>query len=171
MAALLSIASRLESPLQSTRSTASTAALHLTSSATRPRVKATACEWVRPFDCHVFKLLSVPLADLQQDIRNRLTDELHDLADDDPDTLNTGYTPIPIIYHFTSIFQPSIWDALSKIVSRLMPCQTSLEKLLDLLCDVRAPPVKSYMADAQYIELQIRQSLPLRYGAQAILRN
>jgi Ras-related GTP-binding protein C/D len=44
----------------------------------------------------------------------------------------------PVInYHFTSIYQASVYDALSKVVSRLMPCQGALERLLDMLVQVR----------------------------------
>jgi hypothetical protein len=43
----------------------------------------------------------------------------------------------PVVnYHFTSIYQSSVYEALSKVISRLMPCQGPLERLLDMLYQV-----------------------------------
>ena len=72
-------------------------------------------------------------ADVQQDLRNRVNDELNDLVD--MEGLDDYVFP-PMSYHFTSIYQSSVYEALSKVISRLMPCQGALERLLDTLCTV-----------------------------------
>ncbi|CAD6569931.1 MAG: hypothetical protein CYPHOPRED_003659 [Cyphobasidiales sp. Tagirdzhanova-0007] len=69
--------------------------------------------------------------DVQQDLRNRVNDELNDLVD--MEGLDDYVFP-PMSYHFTSIYQSSVYEALSKVISRLMPCQGALERLLDTLC-------------------------------------
>lgn len=42
-----------------------------------------------------------------------------------------------VFYHLTSVFDTSIYEALSKVIQKLVPEQASLERLLDLLCSVR----------------------------------
>lgn len=42
-----------------------------------------------------------------------------------------------VFYHLTSVFDTSIYEALSKVIQKLIPEQASLERLLDLLCSVR----------------------------------
>ena len=71
--------------------------------------------------------------EIQQHLRNRVNDELNDLVDMDG---LSDYVFPPISYHFTSIYQASVYEALSKVISRLMPCQGALERLLDMLCTV-----------------------------------
>jgi Ras-related GTP-binding protein C/D len=78
-------------------------------------------------------------ADVQQDLFNRIRDELNDLADMEFATSSDYVFPV-INYHFTSIYQASVYDALSKVVSRLMPCQGALERLLDMLVQASAEP-------------------------------
>jgi hypothetical protein len=42
-----------------------------------------------------------------------------------------------VFYHLTSVFDTSIYEALSKVIQKLIPEQAILERLLDLLCQVR----------------------------------
>lgn len=42
-----------------------------------------------------------------------------------------------VFYHLTSVFDTSIYEALSKVIQKLIPEQGMLERLLDLLCQVR----------------------------------
>lgn len=81
--------------------------------------------------------------DVQQDLFNRIRDELNDLADMELATSSDYGFPV-INYHFTSIYQASVYDALSKVVSRLMPCQGALERLLDML--VQVSPFELFLA-------------------------
>jgi Ras-related GTP-binding protein C/D len=67
-----------------------------------------------------------------------MRDELNDLADMEFATSSDYVFPV-INYHFTSIYQASVYDALSKVISRLMPCQGALERLLDMLVQVSEP--------------------------------
>lgn len=41
-----------------------------------------------------------------------------------------------VFYHLTSVFDTSIYEALSKVIQKLIPEQAMLERLLDLLCQV-----------------------------------
>lgn len=45
-----------------------------------------------------------------------------------------------VFYHLTSVFDTSIYEALSKVIQKLLPEQAMLERLLDLLCQVRRSP-------------------------------
>lgn len=63
-------------------------------------------------------------------LRDRLTEDLFDLSPELESNMN-------VFYHLTSVFDTSIYEALSKIVAKLMPEQAALERLLDLLVQVR----------------------------------
>lgn len=94
-----------------------------------------------PLNCtdsllHTTTYLRLTATDVQQDLRNRVMDELNDLADMDGFAASNDYVFPAISYHFTSIYQSSIYEALSKVLSRLMPCQGALERLLDILSTV-----------------------------------
>lgn len=65
-----------------------------------------------------------------QTLRDRLTDELFDMSPELESTMN-------VFYHLTSVFDTSIYEALSKVIQKLIPEQAMLERLLDLLCQVR----------------------------------
>lgn len=47
-----------------------------------------------------------------------------------------------VFYHLTSVFDTSIYEALSKVIQKLIPEQAMLERLLDLLCQVRRPLIE-----------------------------
>ncbi|KAK4055036.1 GTP-binding protein gtr2 [Microbotryomycetes sp. JL221] len=65
--------------------------------------------------------------DTLQNLRDRLTEELFDISPDLESSMN-------VFYHLTSVFDTSIYEALSKVIQKLIPEQGMLERLLDLLC-------------------------------------
>ncbi|ORY84678.1 Gtr1/RagA G protein conserved region-domain-containing protein [Leucosporidium creatinivorum] len=65
--------------------------------------------------------------DTLQNLRDRLTEELFDISPDLESSMN-------VFYHLTSVFDTSIYEALSKVIQKLIPEQAMLERLLDLLC-------------------------------------
>ncbi|GAA5820897.1 hypothetical protein JCM3770_004857 [Rhodotorula araucariae] len=65
--------------------------------------------------------------DTLQNLRDRLTEELFDMSPELESNMN-------VFYHLTSVFDTSIYEALSKVIQKLIPEQASLERLLDLLC-------------------------------------
>ncbi|GAA5903559.1 hypothetical protein JCM8208_003625 [Rhodotorula glutinis] len=65
--------------------------------------------------------------DTLQNLRDRLTEELFDMSPQLESNMN-------VFYHLTSVFDTSIYEALSKVIQKLVPEQASLERLLDLLC-------------------------------------
>jgi Ras-related GTP-binding protein C/D len=67
--------------------------------------------------------------DTLQGLRDRLTEELFDMSPDLESSMN-------VFYHLTSVFDTSIYEALSKVIQKLIPEQAMLERLLDLLCEV-----------------------------------
>jgi Ras-related GTP-binding protein C/D len=68
-------------------------------------------------------------ADTLQNLRDRLTEELFDMSPELESNMN-------VFYHLTSVFDTSIYEALSKVIQKLIPEQAMLERLLDLLCQV-----------------------------------
>ena len=76
-----------------------------------------------------------PLADTRQVISDGIKDELTDLAEMEFASLSDYSYPV-LNYHLTSIYQASVYEALSKVISSLMPCQGALERLLDVLSTV-----------------------------------
>lgn len=80
----------------------------------------------------VARLICATITDIQLEVSSRIKDELDDLAE--AELGSTGDYTFPIVnYHFTSIYQSNVYEALSKVISRLMPCQGPLERLLDML--------------------------------------
>ncbi|GAA5837228.1 hypothetical protein JCM11251_004940 [Rhodosporidiobolus azoricus] len=65
--------------------------------------------------------------DTLQNLRDRLTEELFDMSPELESSMN-------VFYHLTSVFDTSIYEALSKVIQKLIPEQAMLERLLDLLC-------------------------------------
>ncbi|GAA6058777.1 hypothetical protein JCM10212_001893 [Sporobolomyces blumeae] len=65
--------------------------------------------------------------DTLQNLRDRLTEELFDMSPELESNMN-------VFYHLTSVFDTSIYEALSKVIQKLIPEQAMLERLLDLLC-------------------------------------
>ncbi|GAA6038287.1 hypothetical protein JCM8097_003923 [Rhodosporidiobolus ruineniae] len=65
--------------------------------------------------------------DTLQNLRDRLTEELFDMSPELESNMN-------VFYHLTSVFDTSIYEALSKVIQKLIPEQATLERLLDLLC-------------------------------------
>jgi len=63
---------------------------------------------------------------IQQDIQQRLSDELNDSDIKIPPN-------VKIRYHMTSIYDHSIFEAFSKVIQKLIPQLPTLENLLDLL--------------------------------------
>ena len=74
-------------------------------------------------------LLARPSTDTLQNLRDRLTEELFDMSPELESNMN-------VFYHLTSVFDTSIYEALSKVIQKLIPEQAMLERLLDLLCQV-----------------------------------
>ena len=74
-------------------------------------------------------------AELLEDIRQRLLDELSDLPEEITPPPTRTFDP-NVTFHLTSIYDHSIYEALSKVIQKLLPCQAALERLLDLLCQV-----------------------------------
>lgn len=67
--------------------------------------------------------------DTLQNLRDRLTEDLFDLSPALESSIN-------VFYHLTSVFDTSIYEALSKVTQKLLPEQGMLERLLDMLCQV-----------------------------------
>ena len=67
--------------------------------------------------------------DTLQNLRDRLTEDLFDMSPDLESSMN-------VFYHLTSVFDTSIYEALSKVIQKLIPEQAMLERLLDILCQV-----------------------------------
>ena len=68
--------------------------------------------------------------DTLQHLRDRLTEDMFDISPELESSMN-------VFYHLTSVFDTSIYEALSKVIQKLIPEQGMLERLLDLLCQVR----------------------------------
>ena len=62
--------------------------------------------------------------DTFRDIRQRVQDELSDL----------GYDNAPVSFYQTSIYDHSVFEAVSNVVQKLMPQLPTLESLLNSLC-------------------------------------
>lgn len=58
-----------------------------------------------------------------------MTEDLFDLS-------STLESSMNVTYHLTSVFDTSIYEALSKVIQKLLPEQGTLERLLDMLCQV-----------------------------------
>lgn len=93
---------------------------------------------VRSFFFITYGLLMLRYQDLLEDIRQHLLDEMQELPESPP----SGYLPdLPIVsYYLTSIYDHSIYEALSKITQKLLPCQAAVERMMDLVCQVRVCP-------------------------------
>jgi Ras-related GTP-binding protein C/D len=76
--------------------------------------------------------------DCRRDIMTQVTDELTD-AGVSPDSIN-------IRYHLTSIYDHSIYEALSRVVQRLIPQLPTLENLLNVLVSTCSME-KAYLFD------------------------
>lgn len=59
-----------------------------------------------------------------RDVRQRVQDELSD----------AGYANRPVAFYLTSIFDHSIYEAMSKVVQKLLPQLPAMESLLNKLC-------------------------------------
>jgi Ras-related GTP-binding protein C/D len=68
-------------------------------------------------------------ADVLQNLRDRLTEELFDISPELESNMN-------VFYYLTSVFDNSIYESLSRVIQKLIPEQAVLERLLDLLCQV-----------------------------------
>jgi Ras-related GTP-binding protein C/D len=75
-------------------------------------------------------------SDTFEDIRQRIEDELND----------HGYKSPPVSYHQTSIYDYSIFVALSKVIQKLVPPLATLENLLNILVN-NSGMVKAYLFD------------------------
>jgi Ras-related GTP-binding protein C/D len=73
------------------------------------------------------------------DIHQRLLDELSDI----PEFAFSPVSAPTVTFHLTSIYEPTVYEALSRVIMKLMPCQAALERLLDTLCQVREKKIKS----------------------------
>lgn len=78
--------------------------------------------------------VSSPPADTLQTLRDRLTEDLFDISPELESSMN-------VFYHLTSVFDTSIYEALSKVIQKLIPEQGTLERLLDVLMMVRPFPL------------------------------
>lgn len=75
-------------------------------------------------------------------------------------------------YHLTSVFDTTIYEALSKVIQKLIPEQAMLERLLDLLCQVRG--LVFVVRTPLNLSLAAKlngQSLPVRYLVQDLHRD
>ncbi|SCV73599.1 BQ2448_7525 [Microbotryum intermedium] len=79
---------------------------------------------------HKIDILSVDhQLDTLQSLRDRLGEELDDLS--------PGLeASVHVFYHLTSVFDASIYEALSRVIQKLLPQQAFLERLLDQLVQV-----------------------------------
>ncbi|KDE07781.1 hypothetical protein MVLG_02049 [Microbotryum lychnidis-dioicae p1A1 Lamole] len=76
---------------------------------------------------HKIDILSVDhQLDTLQSLRDRLGEELDDLSPE----LEAS---VHVFYHLTSVFDASIYEALSRVIQKLLPQQAFLERLLDQL--------------------------------------
>ena len=62
--------------------------------------------------------------DTFRDVRQRVQDELSD----------AGYSDRPVAFYQTSIFDHSVYEAMSKVVQKLLPQLPAMESLLNKLC-------------------------------------
>ncbi|KAI5476600.1 Ras-related GTP-binding protein C [Pseudohyphozyma bogoriensis] len=91
--------------------------------------------------------------DILQNLRDRLTEDLFDLSPELESSLN-------VFYHLTSVFDTSIYEALSKVIQKLIPEQGMLERLLDLLCQ-QCMMDKAFLFDTSSKIYIATDSLPL----------
>ena len=77
--------------------------------------------------------------DCRRDVMTQVTDELTEVAGLSPDSIN-------IRYHLTSIYDHSIYEALSRVVQRLIPQLPTLENLLNVLVSTCSME-KAYLFD------------------------
>lgn len=72
---------------------------------------------------------------IQNDIQQRLNEELSDSMEHDQSGGGGGFSPanIQIRYQLTSIYDHSIFEAFSKVIQKLIPQLSTLENLLDML--------------------------------------
>lgn len=62
----------------------------------------------------------------QRDIHQRMMDELMD----------AGLDHVQLNFYLTSIYDHSVFEALSKVIQKLIPQLATLENLLNMLCFV-----------------------------------
>jgi Ras-related GTP-binding protein C/D len=74
--------------------------------------------------------------DVYTDITSRVSDELAD----------AGYINPRVTYHVTSIFDSSIFEALSRVIQKLIPELNTLQNLLNILAD-NTGMQKAYLFD------------------------
>lgn len=86
-----------------------------------------------------------------QNLRDRLAEDLFDLSP----VLESS---MHVFYHLTSVFDSSIYEALSRVIQKLIPEQAALERLLDLLCQVR--PVASLESLCTIADWMARTAMP-----------
>lgn len=102
-------------------------------------------------------------ADSLNDIKDRLTDELADQElqtyDQDPSSSAPGSADLAnrVQYRLTSVYDYSIFEALSRVIMKLVPQQAALENLMNLLAQqsgiekcflVRPPPPSPLLLSA-----------------------
>lgn len=101
------------------------------------------------FDIFLHKIDTLSIdyrLDTLQNLRERLAEHLFDLEDENQNQLNTINSADKIGYYLTSIYENSIWQAISKVFGKLLPEQTILERLLDLLA-ISTSIEKSFLFD------------------------
>jgi hypothetical protein len=88
---------------------------------------------------------------VERDVKQRVEDELAD----------EGLTDVQISYHLTSIFDHSIFEALSKVIQKLIPQLPTLQALLNNLTHVQTPPTLN-------VDNGFAQGVPVRCHQQNI---
>lgn len=81
--------------------------------------------WFEIFLHKVDKMSEEYKLDLHQTVRESVNEDLFEV-----ELGETGQLAI----HLTSVYNQSIYEALSRVVQKLLPEQATLERLLDLLC-------------------------------------
>lgn len=71
-----------------------------------------------------------------------------------PDSPTRSDTIPNVNYFITSVYDHSVFDSMSRVIQRLLPCQFALERLLDVLCAVRLSkePLISDQAHCQHAQ-------------------
>lgn len=71
---------------------------------------------------------------MREDLRLRLEDGMEEEL---PDTPSHSMDLPNVNYCLTSVYDHTVFESMSKVIQRLLPCQFAVERILDILCQVR----------------------------------
>ena len=109
------------------------------------------------------------LVELLEDLRLRLVDGMEEEIPDAPGSSQDVPT---VNFYLTSVYDHSVYEAFSRTVQRLLPCQGALERLMDLVCQVSISQHLQLAYNLNVLtELLIRESIPLSFTNKIVHRN